>query len=264
MKKTKIGLIALCFLIVCGTIVINKNHALGNPITGPLSGKIIALDAGHGGGDPGAQYPAHCADDNDLSDCKVLEKDVNLAVVYELKKILEADGADVVLTRECDETIISRRERVATAEEKCAILGGECDVLVSVHHNGSDDSDQNGIMVIYNERPEKPLAVYLHDELLKSLFSNDPAYDEGYENGGYGMTVFFTPATITEAYYITNKNEADNYLLGTLTPICSDSDESPYTVHIGNRVAQEVNALYNGLSDYLLNDEPSHPGKRNQ
>ena len=240
MKKIKIGLIALCFLIVCGMAATSKIYA--DDTENPLEGKIIALDAGHGGDDPGAINKTY----------NITEADVNLAVVYELKRMLELNGADVVLTREEDETIISRRDRVAIAEQKCAELGGECDVLVSVHHNGSDDPEHDGTMVIYNERPEKSLAISLHDALIDEF----KLADEGYENGGYGMTVFFTPATITEAYYITNDWEAQQHLN------VDDNDDNNNGVI--DRVEEEANALYSGLSGYFLNNEPSHPGKRNQ
>lgn len=103
-------------------------------------------------------------------------------------------------------------------------------------------------MVIYNELPEKTLAISLHDALIDEF----GLIDEGYENGGYGMTVFFTPATITEAYYITNDQEAKHHYDEI------DVDENG----IIDRVEEEANALYNGLSEYFLNNEPSHPGKR--
>jgi len=38
--------------------------------------------------------------------------------VYALKARLESAGAEVVLTRESDETITSRKERVSIAKEK--------------------------------------------------------------------------------------------------------------------------------------------------
>lgn len=144
MKKIKIGLVILCFLVISGLVTANEIYGQKKDNTvNSLEGKIIALDAGHGGDDLGAQYPANCATDNNIP-CRVYEKNVNLAVVNELKNILKANGAEVVLTREGDETIISRRDRVAIAEQKCSIIGGECDALVSVHHNGSTDPTHDG------------------------------------------------------------------------------------------------------------------------
>ena len=57
----------------------------------PLSGKLIALDAGHGGPDGGAE-----------SKDGVIEKDINLAITLRLRDYLQQAGAVVVLTRETD------------------------------------------------------------------------------------------------------------------------------------------------------------------
>ncbi len=114
---------------------------------GPLDGLVIALDAGHGGTEPGATHPA-----NSGAGAEILEKDVNLAVVYELRERLVAAGAGVVLTRKADETIFSRKERVNIAIGECkSQYGKKCDALVSVHHNGSTDPTHDGLLVIYNE-----------------------------------------------------------------------------------------------------------------
>lgn len=215
----------------------------GQEIPNPLEGRIIALDAGHGGTELGATYPANTGEGAD-----VYEKDVNLAVVYALKEKLELDGVHVVLTRVCDETVIRRKDRVDLAIEKCKDqFGKKCDVLVSVHHNGSTDPTHDGTMVIYNEKQDIPLATALLETLVPLTGNN-----EGLDHGGYGMTVYgHLVSALTEAYYITNADEAGYYLEGTLTTICQNSDGSDYQVRIGERVNQEVDALYQGLIDYF-------------
>lgn len=202
--------------------------------TSPISGKVIALDAGHGGAETGAVNAS----------TGVMEKDVNLAVAYSLKSKLETDGAMIVLTRVGDETLDSRKSRVDQAIADCKALAGRtCDILVSVHHNGNSDPTHDGTMVIYNEKGDKPLATALHDTLKTSL----GLPDEGYDNGGYGITVYgHLVSALTEAYYITNDWEANQYLAGTpfLTP-------SGYAVLTGSRVDQEAQALYQGMSNYF-------------
>lgn len=185
-----------------------------------VTGKLIALDAGHGGTETGACNAAY----------SVCEKDVNLDVVLNLRVKLEADGAQVVLTRDGNETIDSRKSRVDLAIEKCqALAGRKCDVLVSVHHNGSSDPAHDGTLVIYNEKQDVPLARALHDALIAGL----GLADEGYDNGGFGITVYgHLVSALTEAYYITNDAEAQAWRVGTRTP-------------------QEVDALYAGLVNYF-------------
>ena len=187
----------------------------------PFDGTLIALDAGHGGSETGAVNATY----------DVAEKDANLAVVLALKTKLKNAGAQVVLTREGDETISSRRERVQIAMDKCqALAGRKCDILVSIHHNGSSNPTHDGTLVIYNEKQDIPLATALHDTLVPLT-----RQDEGYLNGGYGITVYnHLVSALTEAYYITNDAEAQHYLAGT-------------------RVGEEVDAQVVGLANYFIN-----------
>jgi len=251
-------------LIALGLISVKADTTTTNP----LAGKLIALDAGHGGDEVGAQYPANCY--GTATDCQIYEKDVNLAVVYALKTKLENTSATVVLTRVCDETISSRKSRVDMAIEECkSLYNRKCDVLVSVHHNGSTDST-DGLLVIYNEKQDKPLAIALHDALWKSFSTttnpnNNPNYvDEELDHGGYGMTVYgHLVSALTEAYYITNDWEAEQYLKGATTTISNydSSSTCDYSVKIGDRINQEADALYQGLLNYF-NAPPTKPGRK--
>ncbi len=195
----------------------------------PFDGKFIALDAGHGGSEIGAVNTTY----------NLLEKDVNLEVVKVIKVKLEAAGATVVLTREGDETISTRRERIEIAKAKCEVLGKECDVLVSVHHNGSSNPATDGTLVIYNEKQDKPLA----QALLNSLVSKLGTPNLGLENGGFGITVFgHLISALTEGYFLTNDWEAEQYLFGT-------------------RKEDEAQAIYDGLASYFSNP-PKKGGRR--
>lgn len=255
MKKLTFLSVALALALATGNLVAVAGD-------NPLHGKIIALDAGHGGTELGAQYPANCANDGNVSDCKVFEKDVNLAVVYALKGKLELAGAFVVLTRTGDETISSRKERVDIAVAKCAELdvtgdgvpdNKKCDVLVSVHHNGNIDSTHDGTLTIYTQNSDKPLAQSLLTALTPLTGNN-----EGMLNGGFGMTVYKNlVSAITEAYYITNDCEAELYLYKTtVSPSC---DKTIYPD--GDRVDQEAQLQAKGLSNYFASQTGGKGGK---
>jgi len=251
MKKITFLAVALALALAIGNFVVVAE-------TNPLAGKIIALDAGHGGTSLGAQYPAGCADDGDPSDCLIYEKDVNLAVAYQLKAQLETNyGAQVVLTRKCDETV-GLKERGTIANADCqALYGRKCDVLLSLHHNGNTDATHDGTLVIYNGRTDKTFATYMHNALISGL----RLPDEGYLWGGYGMTIFgnFVSA-LTESYYITNTVEANANLAGTSTIVCQNTDGSPYSVLIGTRTQQEVDAQIAGLSNYFASQTSGGSG----
>ena len=224
MKKLKLLAVVLALATANGVFV--------SAADSPLHGKIIALDAGHGGGETGAT--------NTINGVLVTEAEVNVSVVNALKLKLEGQGAYVVVVRQ----LASRKDRVDDAIAKCAALdlngdgvddGRKCDALVSVHHNGSADANYDGTLVVYNERKDKPLA-----EKLLAALTPLTGNSDGLENGGYGMTVYGNlVSVITEAYFITNDAKAESYLNG------------PKTDGVSNLVIKEADAQVKGISGYF-------------
>ena len=214
----------------------------------PLTGKIIALDAGHGGGETGAVNFKY----------GVKEEDVNWNVVQALKAKLEASeiGAHAVVANR----LSSRKDRVNDAIAKCAALdlnndgaddGRKCDALVSVHHNGSTDPLHDGTLAIYNEKKDKPLA----EKMLAALTSLT-GKSEGLENGGYGMTVYGNlVSALAEAYYITNDCEAELYLYSIGDPRITELTQSQSCKDSGyileNRIDREAQLQVDGLNNYF-------------
>jgi N-acetylmuramoyl-L-alanine amidase len=91
-----------------------------------LTGANVVLDPGHGGIDPGAVGPSG-----------LREKDINLDVAQQTKRILEAAGAVVVLTRDRDQnTTLATRDALAVALDPQA--------YISIHHNAEPDGPTGG------------------------------------------------------------------------------------------------------------------------
>jgi N-acetylmuramoyl-L-alanine amidase len=91
--------------------------------------KVIVIDAGHGGKDPGA-----------LGD-EAHEKDLTLAAARTLKRRLERDGRyAVVMTREHDE-FVPLEQRVQVAR------GAEADLFISLHADAGGDGQVHGATV---------------------------------------------------------------------------------------------------------------------
>ena len=116
--------------------------------------KVLVLDAGHGGRDPGA-----------VGKNGTNEKDINLKIVKELKALFEEDGAfDVYLTREND-TFIPLYERASFANHKKA------DLFVSVHCNASLDRDLTGFEIYFLSEnassPEAAATEILENSVIK-------------------------------------------------------------------------------------------------
>jgi N-acetylmuramoyl-L-alanine amidase len=119
----------------------------------PLRSRVIALDPGH---PPlGATGPTG-----------LREAEANLAVALQLRAMLQAAGARVVMTRTAD-TAIDLWSRVALADSSGAEL------LVSIHNNALPDGvnpfTNNGTSVFYNQPRSMSLAIEVQRALVRRL-----------------------------------------------------------------------------------------------
>ena len=129
----------------------------------PLSGKTIAIDAGHGGIDSGA--PGFLSDDGIL-----WEKYFNFQVACILRDKLEKLGAKVVMVRTDDTNI--------TMEDRREMLNRlKPDLCVSVHHNSlpetSDANSARGVLGLYWAHSGRLLAKSVQNSLVNALMTFD-------------------------------------------------------------------------------------------
>ena len=159
--------------------------------------KILVIDAGHGGKDPGAIS----------KDEKIYEKDINLKIMHELKELLDKDNIKVYYTRTIDETIYLR-PRVTLANEV------ECDFFISIHCNSSDYTGPNGTEILYYNHENgniktKDLAKILSDELSKTVSLKSSGVMEMKDDDIFILANAKVPAVIIETGYISNINDLD-------------------------------------------------------
>ncbi|HEC1756400.1 TPA: N-acetylmuramoyl-L-alanine amidase, partial [Campylobacter lari] len=101
-----------------------KNTSKAAKATIKKSGKIIVIDPGHGGKDPGT-----------LGDKGVREKDVVLSVALKLGNELKKRGYKIYYTRSTDK-FINLRDRTSMANEKMA------DLFISIHANAAPNKQR--------------------------------------------------------------------------------------------------------------------------
>ena len=91
--------------------------------------KVVVIDAGHGGNDPGARGAYG------------LEKDVNLVAARELKARLEKNGRyKVVMTRQAD-VYVALEDRVRVAQR------ADADLFISLHSDSAPEANLKGASV---------------------------------------------------------------------------------------------------------------------
>jgi N-acetylmuramoyl-L-alanine amidase len=173
---------------------------------GPLAGRRICLDAGHGGAaEPGSVF--------DFGDGKILrEADVTLDIVRTLRAWLQADGATVILTRN-DDSFVELSARAATCNAAAA------DIAVSIHNNGGPNPAWNGALTLFAKAIDRRLAEALIATLQPGLSKNAPsrpftAYGaQPFEGAVLLQTVM--PAVIVEPVFISNPFEAQALMAPT-------------------------------------------------
>lgn len=127
-------------------LVINVNHA-PNP---EIKGLVVGLDAGHGGKYPGA-----------ISASGITEKEVNLSIINEIKVLLEAKGAKVVLSRDGD-------QGPTMGERKKIFKEAGVDLMISVHNNsGGSPLAEMGSCTAYKHVSDRALAVAMQKRLVE-------------------------------------------------------------------------------------------------
>ena len=116
---------------------------------------VVAIDAGHGGKDPGAIGKK----------LGIKEKDVTLAIAKELKALLDADpNFNAVMTRQTD-IFVQLPERTEIARENRA------NYLVSIHADSSpryDNMKGASVWVLSNRRANDEMGLLLEESEKKS------------------------------------------------------------------------------------------------
>lgn len=151
----------------------------------------VALDAGHGGSDPGAMYNGR------------QEKDDTLDLTLAVGDILKKNGVDVFYTRTTDE--------YETPFKKATDANNSgADLFISIHRNSSETPNQySGVeSLVFNDTGLKA-------EVARNI--NNQLEDVGFKNLGVDVRKNLVvlkrtkmPAVLVEAGFI--NNDKDNYL----------------------------------------------------
>lgn len=127
-------------------------------------GKIIVLDPGHGGEDPGAT--------SKFSDLK--EKDLNLKIALKTKALFEQAGYKVIMTRsedilkyEGDSLSMTQKRKMDLLQRKKIMDESQADIIVSLHLNGFGENKYFGAQTFFtkNSKSSQKLAILMQKAL---------------------------------------------------------------------------------------------------
>ena len=165
-----------------------------------LKGKKIAIDPGHGGSDSGAIGPTG-----------VMEKNVTMRVSRELKRLLEAEGATVVLTRTTDTEVSDKGANATAVEEleaRCEIANrANADIFLSIHADAFTNREVKGTTAYYYAKASEK-SKRLADSVRLALIDAIGTLDRGTQTCNFYVVKHTDmPATLVEISFISNADE---------------------------------------------------------
>ena len=188
-------LFAIYFLSREGAVLAGKEQ-LQEP-------KVIVIDSGHGGIDPGV-----------VGIDGLEEKGINLKIAGYLGEYLEEEGVQVVFTREDDRGLYeedSPNKKNQDLKKRCEIIQ-ETDPLltVSIHQNSYQDQSVCGPQVFYYTGSEKggELAEYIQEALNEELEIQRPRKAKA-NDSYYLLKKSEGIVNIVETGFLTNPREAE-------------------------------------------------------
>ncbi|MGE7020660.1 N-acetylmuramoyl-L-alanine amidase [Solibacillus cecembensis] len=188
---------------------------LKNTTENPVKDRVIIIDPGHGGKDPGTIGG------------QAVEKTIVFKVSQLVKQKLEADGASVLMTRQGD-TYPSLDDRHKFATDKYG------EMFVSIHANSATNTSAKGTETYYsvtsneNEKEDLVLATNINNEIVKNV---------GMSNRGVKRADFVViknlkiPAVLVELGFVSNAEDRAKLL----------SDE---------HIEAYAQSIYNGIVEY--------------
>jgi len=149
-------------------------------------GRTIVLDAGHGGYDRGG-VPGQ----------RISEKDKTLDVAQRLRRLLQAEGFRVIMTRDSDVFVpLPTRVAIANSYRNAS--------FVSIHFNCASRVGANGIETYYYRSDSAALAASIH----RNVVSSAPSENRGIRRRGfYVLRRTAIPSVLVECGFLTNPTE---------------------------------------------------------
>lgn len=181
-------------------------------ITKFLKDKIIIIDPGHGGKDPGTTGMNG-----------TIEKELTLKTAKLIVEKLNAAGAKAIITRK-DDRYISLKDRVSLAHYYHA------DAFISLHYDSTPYMYVNGITSFYYEKgKDLTLSKAIHRELIKGTGLSDRKVRQA---NYFVLRENKQPSVLLELGFLSNKNEE-------------------YKVKTSDYQEKATQAIYTGLAHYF-------------
>ena len=186
-------------------LILYKNYYKTEEIFLPITNKIVAIDPGHGGVDPGA-----------VSKSGLTEDEINLKIALKLKRFIEQSGGIAILTREDDKglytdqsTTLGQKKVEDLHNRRKLIEESQAEIFVSIHLNSFTRPGYFGAQTFYSETHEENQALaYILQEELKNVLDKENKRQPAIREDVYIIKDMEIPSVLIEAGFLSNQDEA--------------------------------------------------------
>lgn len=170
----------------------------------PITNRIIGIDPGHGGVDPGA-----------VSRNGVLEDEINLKIALKLKRFIEQSGGIAIMTREEDVGLYTDKSKTLREMKSEDLINRSqliedagCELFISIHMNSFTNSKYYGAQTFYmkgSEEGEK--LAWLIQEEFRNVLDKDNRREPAARDDVYLLKESSMPVVLVEAGFLSNPLE---------------------------------------------------------
>lgn len=200
-KRKWIFFIALILIILLSMIRLKQST---EPTFLPIENRVIAIDAGHGGIDPGK-----------VGNSGITEEELNLKIALKLRKIIEQNGGIVLLTRE-DENGLYTEKSITVKEKKTEDLKkrrslvdeSDPDIFISIHLNSFPEEKYYGAQAFFKEGciASEKLANDIQEEIRNIIDKENKRVPQA-RDSIFLIREVEKPAVLIEGGFLSNRNE---------------------------------------------------------
>lgn len=178
-----------------GNDVVSSKTSTSVNTTPGLQKKIVVLDAGHGGYDPGS-----------IGSSGIMEKDVTLAIALKIGDILKKNNIDVVYTRKTDDVPWPSNVKQDLVARAALSNSLQTDLFISIHLNSFKQEIVKGTETFYSNGSlkSKQAAQLIHNQIIKDI----GLVDRGIRGDDFSLLRNVkAPTVLLELGYISNKSD---------------------------------------------------------